>query len=140
MQKYNAISGRCESIYLSSSFEHYFVKLSLVIDTFCEQYCQNGTCTNNQTSYNCTCPPGTSLDYALNCARKYTCLIEIGLKSCWILACIKGLAGPNCGLICDCDFGTCNVNATSEANKCNCSTGYTGLRCNENINFCATGK
>lgn len=52
------------------------------------------------------------------------------------LACDSGLAGPNCSLLCDCEFGICNVNATSESDKCTCALGYTGLRCDQNINFC----
>lgn len=114
--------------------------VSFATDKYCQQYCQNGTCIANQTAYSCTCPPGTRPDYALNCARKYRCLMVTDWKSCCITACPKGLAGPNCQLICNCDFGICNVSATSEDNKCNCATGYAGLLCSQNINFCETSK
>ena len=52
------------------------------------------------------------------------------------LVCDDGLAGPNCSLVCDCEFGECNVNATGEANKCTCANGYTGYRCDQYINYC----
>jgi Notch-like protein len=56
------------------------------------------------------------------------------------LVCDKGLAGPNCSLLCDCEFGVCNISATSESNKCICATGYTGYKCDQSINFCASSK
>jgi hypothetical protein len=56
------------------------------------------------------------------------------------LACANGLAGPNCGLICNCEFGLCNTNATSDSNKCTCAPGYTGIQCNQNINYCDRSK
>ncbi|CAF1385731.1 unnamed protein product, partial [Rotaria magnacalcarata] len=88
-------------------------------NNFCTNYCHNGTCSSDTNGYTCSCPPGTSLDYALNCA-----------------VCANGSAGPNCSLVCDCEFGTCNVNATDATSKCSCSSGYTGLRCDEYINYC----
>ncbi len=36
----------------------------------CEYYCENGTCSDNERGYNCTCPPGTIFDHALDCAGK----------------------------------------------------------------------
>ena len=33
-------------------------------------YCQNGTLSSNEKGYNCSCPPGSSLDLAFNCASK----------------------------------------------------------------------
>ncbi len=56
------------------------------------------------------------------------------------LECAAGLAGPNCELINNCEFGQCNINATSETNKCTCATGYTGTLCNEPINYCDPSK
>ncbi|CAF3469005.1 unnamed protein product [Rotaria sp. Silwood1] len=88
-------------------------------NTFCLNYCQNGTCSTSEKGYTCSCPPGTHLDYALNCAT-----------------CEKGAAGPNCSLLCDCEFGVCNINATSETDKCSCAPGYTGLKCDEYVNYC----
>jgi hypothetical protein len=46
------------------------IVLYFFLDNFCTKYCQNGICMNNQTGYSCTCPPGTSLDYLLNCVGK----------------------------------------------------------------------
>ncbi|CAF1151520.1 unnamed protein product [Rotaria sp. Silwood1] len=88
-------------------------------NTFCLNYCQNGTCSTSEKGYTCSCPPGTHLDYALNCAT-----------------CEKGAAGPNCSLLCDCEFGVCNINATSETDKCSCAPGYTGSKCDEYVNYC----
>ncbi|CAF3337216.1 unnamed protein product [Rotaria socialis] len=88
-------------------------------NNLCTDYCQNGTCSSDTNRYTCSCPPGTSLDYALNCA-----------------VCDSGSAGPNCSLVCDCEFGTCNVNATGAAKVCSCAPGYTGLRCDAYINYC----
>ncbi|CAF4129363.1 unnamed protein product, partial [Rotaria sp. Silwood2] len=88
-------------------------------NTFCLNYCQNGTCSVGAQGYTCSCRPGTHLDYALNCA-----------------VCESGVAGPNCSLLCDCEFGQCNVNATSETDKCSCASGYTGLKCDQYINYC----
>jgi hypothetical protein len=80
------------------------------------------------------------LDYALNCAGKYTRVyIIINILIYIYLVCANGLAGPNCSLTCNCEFGECNVNATSEADKCICSHGYTGLTCNQYINYCDPG-
>ncbi len=42
--------------------------------------------------------------------------------------------------MCDCEFGVCNVNATSEQNKCTCGPGYTGDKCDQTINYCYPGK
>ncbi len=56
------------------------------------------------------------------------------------LVCEDGLAGPNCSLTCDCEFGVCNTNATSESNKCTCATGYSGDKCDQVINYCNPGE
>lgn len=47
-----------------------------------------------------------------------------------------GLAGPGCSLLCDCEFGTCNVTANSEAELCNCARGYEGTKCDRVVNSC----
>ena len=47
--------------------------------------------------------------------------------------------GPNCSLICDCEFGECNTNATSDADKCSCAPGYTGTKCDQFIDYCDPG-
>ncbi|CAF1457750.1 unnamed protein product, partial [Adineta ricciae] len=100
-QVYNISTNSCQSI-------------------FCSKYCQYGNCSGNEKSYSCQCPPGRTLNHALNCA-----------------VCDDGLAGPNCSLICDCEFGECNVNAAGEADKCTCANGYTGYRCDRYIDYCS---
>ena len=55
------------------------------------------------------------------------------------LACEKGLAGPGCALTCDCEFGTCNISASSLDSLCRCAVGYTGQLCDTMINRCARG-
>ncbi|CAF0783623.1 unnamed protein product [Rotaria sordida] len=88
-------------------------------NTLCLNYCGNGNCSVRENGYTCSCPPGTYLDYTLNCA-----------------VCENGSAGPNCSLLCDCEFGECNINATSETNKCLCASGYRGSKCDQQINYC----
>jgi len=54
----------------NTSWYHFSNCPLFFLDNFCTKYCQNGICMNNQTGYSCTCPPGTSLDYLLDCVGK----------------------------------------------------------------------
>ncbi|CAF0812527.1 unnamed protein product [Didymodactylos carnosus] len=87
---------------------------------YCNIYCHNSSeCTLVPNGYKCTCPPGTQLDNTFNC-----------------VACVPGRAGPNCSYICQCQYGTCNVNATDVTDLCNCDKGYEGDYCDGVKDYC----
>ncbi|CAL1545513.1 unnamed protein product [Lymnaea stagnalis] len=92
----------------------------------CSQPQNNGCsykegCVNTLGAYNCSCPPGQSLD---NNGR--TCL-----------DCNNDTWGVQCSHECACGIGAEKCDPVS---GCICKTGYTGKHCDRDINECASGR
>lgn len=56
--------------------------------------------------------------------------------SLFLKVCSQGNYGYNCTSKCDCSFGTCNPNATSQSGSCTCNSNYEGLTCAKRVDAC----
>ncbi len=108
-----------------------------------------GTCTNNTTSYTCSCTPGytgtdceTVIDNCASnpCQNGGACTNAIDGYTC---SCPTGYSGTNCQTIVDncasnpCQNGGTCVNGVGSY-TCQCAPGYTGASCETLVDNCAS--
>ncbi|KAF4523891.1 hypothetical protein B566_EDAN016083, partial [Ephemera danica] len=134
------------------------------IDDCPRNLCQNGaTCVDDVNRYSCVCPPtytGELCERDIDecalrpsvCLNGGTCSNSVGGFSC---ICVNGWTGPDCSLnIDDCAGAACFNGATCidrvgspcehdglcvntpGSFACNCTQGFTGPRCETNVNEC----
>ncbi|CAL1540486.1 unnamed protein product, partial [Lymnaea stagnalis] len=87
-----------------------------------DNHCQHkDLCANTPGSYNCSCPPGFSLE-----KNRRTCL-----------PCSGETWGTECAYDCACMIGT---EKCDPVKGCICKSGYTGRFCESDLDECATGE
>ncbi|CAF3955011.1 unnamed protein product, partial [Adineta steineri] len=103
--------------------------------------CLYGTVNRNNTCIpwcNSTCPgfcERTNGYYQCNCMKWPGFQYTSDGKSC--SGCGDRNYGYGCNESCQCNFGTCNPNATNVNQSCTCNTGYTEIFCDKRIDICA---
>ncbi|XP_070175505.1 uncharacterized protein [Littorina saxatilis] len=81
--------------------------------------CINGTCTNYDGGFNCSCASGTKLlNDGITCQK-----------------CPEGKFGPSCTSTCTCNVTT-TLSCDAISGQCSCKEGWTGGNCSSNINEC----